>query len=287
MANYFSYPTLESSLSKGYEIFHFKTQQTSDIHMHYHEFYEIYFFMSGSVTYCIDEQYYDLQGGDILLIKSNIPHGPVFSTPTQTYERIVLWISKPLLQELSTSSPLEACFDNITPTFMRLSSLDQEKVISLLKELLNEQHVSFNTNTPIFGASDYYKTLLSHLMVIINRLALSHGKSHTTSSSHLIHQVLSHLSTHLEEDLSLDELAAEFFVSKYHLSRQFKTTMGISLYQYILKQRLIRVQHLAADGTSLTDACKICGFKDYSSFFRAFKKEFGISPKVLKTKPPH
>ena len=236
-----------------------------------------------SVTYCITEEHYELQAGDLLLIKPNVNHGPVFCTPTQTYERIVLWISCSLLKELSTpSTVLESCFYNPSASFMRLNSSHKEKLLAMLKELLDEQQLSFHPNAAFFGTQDYYKILLGHLLVSLNRIALSDSKLQETSSHNLITSVLSYLTTHLDEDLSLDVLAEHFYVSKYHLSRQFKAIIGMSLYQYVLKQRLIKAGRLVYDGISLTDACRICGFNDYSSFFRAFKKEFGVSPKLLK-----
>ena len=77
----------------------------------------------------------------------------------------------------------------------------------------------------------------------------------------------------------MDTLAKKFFVSKYHIAHVFKENIGLSIHQYITKKRLDLCQEAISGGMSIKDAYHQYGFGDYSSFFRAFKKEYGISPK--------
>ena len=78
--------------------------------------------------------------------------------------------------------------------------------------------------------------------------------------------------------MSLDQLADRFYISKYYLSRQFKQFTGLSLYQYIMKKRLISARNMLRAGSPVMDACLCCGFGDYSNFLKAFKREFGQNP---------
>jgi AraC-like DNA-binding protein len=76
-----------------------------------------------------------------------------------------------------------------------------------------------------------------------------------------------------------DTLAKRLFISKYHLMRQFKAETGYSIHQYIANKRILFARDLIARGESPTDACYRCGFRDYTVFARAFKKQFGRSPR--------
>ncbi len=283
MANYFSYPTLSSSLSKGFDIFHLRSTSVSRILKHSHEFYELYYFIHGNVTYKIDGTDYPLKSGDILLIPPNTTHEPIFSSSKQTYERIILWFSSELIDELSgPDSKLHKCFNASSVFSLENNSFFRDRFKNLLEELIYENSTSIGSNNTLFASGDYYKVLLSHLLIIVNRTFNSDAPKNKDDKVKLISEIISYINRNLEKDLSLDMLADKFYISKYYLSRKFKDETKISIHQYIQKQRLLKAERLIYNGTPPTNACEICGFKDYSSFFRAFKKEFNISPKELK-----
>ena len=83
----------------------------------------------------------------------------------------------------------------------------------------------------------------------------------------------------MSAELSLDALAGELFVSKYHLSHAFSREVGVSVYRYILMRRLMMARQLLTAGEPAGQVCRSCGFADYTSFYRAFKSEYGISPR--------
>lgn len=90
--------------------------------------------------------------------------------------------------------------------------------------------------------------------------------------------MITYINEHLSERLTLDGISGRFFVSKYYLIREFKNYTNTSVYQYILSKRIIYAKMLLQTGASPTDVYLRCGFQDYSSFYKAFRKETAISP---------
>ena len=91
-----------------------------------------------------------------------------------------------------------------------------------------------------------------------------------------------HIEENLDGDLSLESLANHFYVSKYHIAHVFKDSTGLSIHQYITKKRLAACKDAILGDVGISEVYPMFGFGDYSSFYRAFKKEYGISPKEFK-----
>ena len=93
-----------------------------------------------------------------------------------------------------------------------------------------------------------------------------------------IREILQYVNRHLYEELTLDELCRQFYISKTQLGRLFRAATGSTAWDYILVKRLIRARQLILSGVSITEASVCCGFRDYSTFYRAYKKRYDTSP---------
>ena len=89
-----------------------------------------------------------------------------------------------------------------------------------------------------------------------------------------IEDLLRYINSHLTEDLSAEVLAGKYYISKYHLMRKFKEETGYTLHQYVLSKRLVCGRSLITEGIPVTKAAALCGFGDYTTFVRAYKKQF-------------
>ena len=129
------------------------------------------------------------------------------------------------------------------------------------------------------GSFAYAQGLLTQFMVELNRLAQYSGPVQKWEEPDLVTQVLAYIGNHYQENITLESLASEFFVSKYHLSHEFSHRVGTSVYRYVIFRRLLQARDLMTAGVNPGQVYQICGFGDYANFYRAFKAEYGISPR--------
>lgn len=268
----------QSMSKEDFEVFHYRDARFSGVPVHQHDFYEVYFFISGNVEYSVEGKIYEMKKGDILLINPLELHQPRITPDQGDYERIVLWINKDYLFSLSSNdTSLTRCFDNTNPdhtNLLRLSYSAQEQLGIMLSELIKEQ------NSEIYAKDLACKALLLRILVELNRLCVSYREKHETEStlSPFILSVLDYINQHYCEKLSLSSVASEFYVSKYYLSHTFNSVVGTSVHRYITLKRLIHAKQMLTSGIKPTTVAANCGFNDYAGFYRAFTGEYGITP---------
>ena len=274
----------QSMTRANFEIFHYRDAKFEGVAVHQHDFYEVYFFISGNVEYSVEGKSYHLNKGDLLLINPLELHQPRIAPDQNPYERIVLWINKTYLSRLCTNNTsLSQCFDNTNPqhtNLLRLSKAQQNYISSKLTELIEE------TGSTDYGSDLAAEAILTRFLVELNRLTLSIEKKADSdkTQSPLVSEVLSYINHHYCEKISLSTIADEFFVSKYYLSHAFNSVVGTSVNRYITLKRLINAKQMLSSGIKPTTAAIHCGFNDYAGFYRAFTAEYGITPKEYVTK---
>lgn len=260
----------------SFEIFHYQDLQPAGVDPHHHDFYEVYFFLDGSMDYQVEGHVYSLRPGDLLLINPMEIHQPRVNSKDAFLERIVLWIDKAYLESLgSGDSSLTRCFDNSLPThrnLLRLSPSQQSNITHLLASLIRERY------EPSYGSDLYAKGLLLQFMVELNRVATEVPNSVTPKGTQLISDVIAYINDNYQQKLSMDLLASKFYVSKYYLGHEFSRVVGTSVYRYIMLKRLLIARQMLLSGQAPSQVYSQCGFGDYANFYRAFRAQYGTSP---------
>ena len=276
-----AFNTRQHMTSEDFEIFYYSDINFSSVGRHSHDYYEFYIFVDGDVSMEIRDKAIPLKTGDIVLVPPGVVHRGVVHSPEKPYRRFVFWISKEFCRRLQEDSVdyvwlMQEAEANHRYVF-RLKESDfhtiQAKVIRLLEE----------TNTDRYGRSSMILLSVSDLILTLNRRVYeTEYKSHNRDEEDLFAAILSYVNAHIGESLSLEEIGEAFYLSKYYISHLFKESLGISIHQYIIKKRLELISSAILNGQSITTAYEEYGFNDYSSFYRAFYKEYGISPKEYK-----
>lgn len=259
-------------LKEDFRLFHINDQTKKDFSYHYHDFHKIIVFISGKVTYHIEGKAYHLKPRDILLVSQGAIHKPEIN-PSVPYERYIFWIRDTLsCQELNT------CFQKANDrsfNLVRADSALQERLKDLLPEI--EQTLQ----NKYFGDTVLRDALFTQFMIYINRIFLRTSSSpdkKTYSSDTQVEQLLKYINRNLSENLSIDQLANRFFFSKYHMMRKFKNETGYTIHNYITSKRLLMARSLISQGMPVMKAAQASGFHDYTTFVRAYKKQFGKAP---------
>lgn len=267
-------------IANGCAYHHYRQDVTPSMDFHSHDFYEFYFFIDGTVTYCIEEKTFELISGDVLVIPPGKLHKP-YVTSNLNYERAVLSLSREALGVLDKANSSIA--DEIKDLrddgrlLISLRGKEKEKIMSLISDIDSEVMRDARNKDVVLSA--YVTVLLVELFRVAH---LQPNEENMFVSESLVPSVIEYINSHLSEHLCAQGIADEFFISKYHLQHIFKNYTNVSLYDYILSKRIIFAKSLIRHGKSLTDACFACGFKDYSAFYKAFVSKTGVSPKGFK-----
>ena len=263
-------------LLENFRLFHQRGQGiNANVDYHYHEFCKLLLLNSGSGSYVVDSQRYQLEPNDVVLIDSNRVHKPEID-PDCDYERIIIYIDPGFLkQESAGGCDLTACFSGEQGHILRLNDRQYQQILTIASalehELANESH----------GREILGKALLLELLVTLCRYQQQESILYPAPmqpKNDRILDVLKYLDEHLCEDLDINHLAEKFYISKYHLMRLFHKETGSTIHAYLIQRRLLMARELIKKGVNATDACYRSGFRSYSSFTRAYSKNFGTTP---------
>jgi AraC-like DNA-binding protein/uncharacterized cupin superfamily protein len=252
------------------------------IEFHSHFFYEIIFVLDGTCHYIIEDKEYQVGKGNIILIPPGIKHQVNWTNDKRLYERYVLWINKDFLEQQKLVDrdilyAFEKCQKNNNYVLKSTTSSSYQSLEQDLIQLVNGSNEE-KLNKEIWSVS-----LGLSFIVHLNR---THYDLETKNISDykdiLLGDMLAYIDTHLNEKISIADLAQVLHVSPSTISRLCKQKLNVSLHQFIIQRRLKIAKSNILAGIDISEAWENLGFTDYSAFFRAFKRYYGVSPTRFK-----
>ncbi len=265
-------------LNDDFKIFHIVDTTKKDFEFHYHDFNKILILLKGNINYTIEGKTYSLKPYDIVLVNEGEIHKAAFSNDCE-YERIIIYVLPKFISTYCDNEyNLNYCFERAKKEHsgvLRIPSLEKSKLYQVCLELVH----SFLDND--FAHELYQKILFLEFMIQLNRTALSNHVNFMDSENQNLKliQILEYINTHLTEDITIDSLAGTFYLNRFYLMHFFKSETGYTIGNYITEKRLMLAKNLVSNGSPITEACYNSGFKNYSTFSRAFKKAYHTVPK--------
>ena len=270
----------EGYLNENFRMFHLRDTAGQERDFHFHEFDKIVILISGSVNYMVEGTDYSLKPWDILLVRHHMIHKALRDVSVP-YERIIIYLNSSYVERFAPNGGLMDCFAAAEKRRFCLMRPDNGE-IEKLKDSLGRLDASISDTE--FGAELMRGTLLAQLMVQLNRIMQRDSSRENTTAEQCgkISAALSYINENITGKLSVDELAAMCYLSRYHFMRLFKQQTGCTVHNYIRQKRLVLAARLIREGMSASSAAAECGFTDYSAFHRAFSQTFGVSPGKIK-----
>lgn len=242
------------------------------VRLHSHTFYELLYCCSGNLQYLLGVDRYQLRRGDVVIIPPGISHRPLFLEQlAEPYERYVLWFSQEFLDQVQVF-----CSDldfRGGYRLLRTAETPWESLGNLFAQGCREAER---------GAPGWQGHVCGNTMQLLVELHRACGKGEMPApmveQHELLDDLVQYVEVHLAEKITLEDTARRFLVSQSTISQTFRQKMGISFYRFVTQRRLIAAKTEILAGRQLETLYETVGFSDYSTFYRAFRREYGISP---------
>lgn len=266
-------------LRESYHYFHLRDSAGQELDYHFHEFDKLVILISGRVDYLVEDRSYPLEPWTALLVRHHTIHKAVIDR-TEPYERIIIYLDPRYFERVMPGAGLLDCFDEADRRGRHLLRAEGEQLRELQEAIAAYERAASDTR---FGSEAMCETLIIQLLIHISRLSEAEPAISERSADPKIRQVLSYINEHFHDELTVEQLAEQVYMSRYHFMRYFKAQTGTTVHAYIRQKRLVHAARLIREGVSAVKAAEESGYNDYSAFHRAFKASFGLSPgKIMK-----
>ena len=270
--------SLAGYLKENYRYFHLKDTAGQERDFHFHDFDKLVILLSGKVDYLVENERYELKAWDILLVKHHTIHRAIIDKRLP-YERIIVYLDRKFFDRAFPEARLMDCFETADRSGRHLLEPNAEQIAALRQVIDSYEKALEDTG---FGSQTMRDTFIMQLLIQIGRVRAVAPDEEKSSYDPKIEKVLSYINENLTAPLSVETLAEQVYLSKYHFMRLFKAQTGSTVHSYVRQKRLMYAARLIREGIPANQAAADSGFSDYSSFHRAFKESFGISPGQLK-----
>ena len=250
------------------------------LHLHSHNYFQIYYVTSGKLMHHLENSTADLTAGDMFILPPNQSH--YIETPDGVVDFYSLSFTPDYFQNIKEANKLILDFllylqtehtEKLEPK-ISLSYEDTSFINTLFKRIMAE----FSGNKP--GKNEIIKETVSVLLSLFARVYFEENISALVAKENrqLVMHSIEYIKTHFDEEITLSEIVRRSAMSKANFCAIFHSITGMSFKEYLNRYRIERATELLASGDTVSVAGNHCGYSDFSTFYRNFKKYMGMSP---------
>ena len=247
---------------------------------HFHQFYEMCIFLDDKAGHLIDGVWFDMRCCDIVALRPSLLH-KTFYPEGQPCKRLIIQFSIPPM-----ISAFENCMKSVYSIFegsCPIYRFEDPYKKAVLEKLNDIYYLSQNPNELTdLAIHNKFIEFLSLIYLYRDKNVYS-NRSDFDNITNKVYSITAYIHSHFTEDISLESVSREFFISSYYLSHQFKRITGFTLTDYVQLTRVRNAQTLLlSTDKPITDIAFLCGFSSFSQFNRAFNKFLHLSPSAFR-----
>ncbi len=262
-------PIHDILVNDGQSVAHSRSCSYSVSYGHIHNHNELLFLVSGRLRLENNLDFTEISAPAVIIHNCYTLHRAELLEGE--YERYIVNFNDTSLNEIAGMRDAVRFFKNANMTIIRLDEAMRE---TLERYFLRYREMS---------AHDGSQNALTCL--ILYELAKYRSDANTVklrAKIPYINDVMSHISSHYSESLTLDELAARFYVSRAKLVSDFTAATNMTIKQYSTLVRMNVARGMILDGASVLSAARATGYSNVSHFSAAFAKIFGTKPAKIR-----
>lgn len=242
------------------------------------KYYMILYISKGTCHFKVEDDWHFCSTEDMIILKPGEKTSLRFRQGRYQLEILELRFLPEYLSELSDKDTNLLAAFQFVPFKIRI--LRVESNLSMLIKNITLNLIALSQSDTEFGDNLYEKSLVTMVLILTIRACINADKVHRRHKrKHLLmDDIFRYIHQHLTEELTLEQLEQEFYISRYHICREFKRMTGQTPHAYIVKARLDLCRKYIEEGMPIREVYALGGFGGYNHFFRAFKKEYNMTP---------
>lgn len=239
---------------------------------HMHIYYEFLQLINGRALYNVEGKEYELLPGDLVITNPYEFHF-IFFPDKSVYERQFLQISSEFVETIKP---------DILSTLNARTMGENNRIPS---EIFQKYHlgnifkgIEEYTQNPTSVTDFMVRTYAAQLVVKISEILKKEFLINESTKNKHVKSIYEYIENNFKDNINIDEIANYLYLNKAYISRLFKKETGLTISSYINMRRIILAKNMLLSGKNPTDVFWMCGFREYTTFYRSFKKYTGISP---------